>query len=88
MQVSTKTRLGCFLATFSLEKRERKKKIRQEKTEELQHKAKTRHKRDIQGRANNIRKGRQGLGGGGPLVHDGLACYVKATQKWVVLTYL
>ena len=64
MLESTKTRLGCFVATFSLEKGKRKKKIRKEKSYELEDKAKTRHKKDIQGRANNIRKGRQGLGGG------------------------
>ncbi len=66
MLESTKTRLGCFLATSSLEKRKRKKKISKEKSYELEDKAKTRHKKDIQGRANNIRKGRQDLGGGDP----------------------
>ena len=74
------------MATFSLEKGKRKKKIRKEKSYELEDKAKTRHKKDIQGRANNIRKGRQGYGWVGPFVDDGLAYCVKATQKGVVLT--
>ena len=57
---STKRRLRCFLATFSLEKRQRKKKITKANSTEQEDKAKTGHKKDILGRANNIRKGRQG----------------------------
>ena len=60
VQESTKRRLRCFLATFSLEKRQRKKKKSKAKSTEQEDKAKTGHKKDMQGRANNIRKGRQG----------------------------
>ena len=74
------------MATFCLEIRQRKKKISKEKTSELEDKAKTRHKKDIQGRTNNIRKERQGSGGRGPFDDDSLACCVQATPKGVVLT--
>jgi hypothetical protein len=57
---STKTRLRCFLGTFSLEKRQRKKKKSKAKSTEQEDKAKTGHKKDPLGRANNIRKVRQG----------------------------
>ena len=86
VQESTKTRLRCFLTTFSLQKSQRKKKISEQKSTEQEEQAETGHKKDIQGRANNIRKGRQGYGWVGPFVDDGLAYCVKATQKGIVLT--
>ena len=48
------------MVTFSLKKRQRKKKASKENSTEQEDKAKTGHKKDILGRANNIREGRQG----------------------------
>ena len=39
--------------------------------------------KDIQSRPNDIRKGRQGLGGGEPLIDSGLSSSVDTTQKMV-----
>ncbi len=72
--------------TLSLQKSQRKKKNSEEKSTDQQEKAETGPKKELQGRTNNIRKGRQGSGGEKPFVDDGLACCVKATHKGVVST--